>query len=270
MGERNLRRALQHVRRMRGGAQAHLLRCDDQAFYVTKFQNNPQHLRVLANELLAALLADALGLPVARPEVVEVSPELIDNTSELRIQKAGRWQKCLPGFQFGSRFPGQPNSVLVHDLLPDEHLSEVENLAAFAGMLLFDQWTCNTNGRQVIFIAEPHQRSGYRALMIDQGFCFNAGEWNFPDSPLRGLYHRQRVYAQVRGWRSFEPYLSRLEALPPSVLDQAAAAVPPEWYNADTQTMTRLLEQLDRRRARIRELIAAVKNSSRQPFPHWS
>jgi hypothetical protein len=122
----------------------------------------------------------------------------------------------------------------------------------------------------VIFIAEPHQRSGYRALMIDQGFCFNAGEWNFPDSPLRGLYHRQRVYAQVRGWRSFEPYLSRLEALPPSVLDQAAAAVPPEWYNADTQTMTRLLEQLDRRRARIRELIAAVKNSSRQPFPHWS
>jgi hypothetical protein len=76
-----------------------------------------------------------------------VSPELIDNTSELRIQKAGRWQKCLPGFQFGSRFPGQPNSVLVHDLLPDEHLSEVENLAAFAGMLLFDQWTCNTSSR---------------------------------------------------------------------------------------------------------------------------
>ena len=74
----------------------------------------------------------------------------------------------------------------------------------------------------------------------------------------------------MRGWRSFEPYLSRLEALPPSVLDQAAAAVPPEWYNADTQTMTRLLEQLDRRRARIRELIAAVKNSSRQPFLHWS
>jgi hypothetical protein len=34
--------------------------------------------------------------------------------------------------------------------------------------------------------------------------------------------------------------------------------------------MDRLLEQLDRRRPRIRELIAAAKNSSRQPFPNWS
>jgi hypothetical protein len=34
--------------------------------------------------------------------------------------------------------------------------------------------------------------------------------------------------------------------------------------------MTRLLEQLDRRRRRVRELITAVKNSSRQPFPNWS
>jgi hypothetical protein len=38
---------------MRGGAQAHLMRADDGRFYVVKFQNNPQHLRVPANELLA-------------------------------------------------------------------------------------------------------------------------------------------------------------------------------------------------------------------------
>ncbi|MBI2956923.1 MAG: phosphatidylinositol kinase, partial [Acidobacteria bacterium] len=48
------KRALEHVRRMRGGAQAHLLRCADAAYYVTKFQNNPQHVRILANELLGA------------------------------------------------------------------------------------------------------------------------------------------------------------------------------------------------------------------------
>jgi len=46
------KRAVEYVRRMRGGAQAHLLRCEDQAYYVTKFQNNPQHLRILANEML--------------------------------------------------------------------------------------------------------------------------------------------------------------------------------------------------------------------------
>jgi hypothetical protein len=43
---------VQHLRPLRGGAQAHLLRASDGASYVTKFQNNPQHVRVLANEML--------------------------------------------------------------------------------------------------------------------------------------------------------------------------------------------------------------------------
>ena len=257
------------MRRMRGGAQGHLLRCDDEAYYVTKFQNNPQHLRVLANELLGALLAEALGLPVARPEVVDVSAKLIENTTELRIYQRGRWEPCKSGFQFGSRFPGQPGSVVVQDLLPDNQLAGVENLETLAGMVLLDQWTCNCNGRQVIFVAEPHKRRSYRALMIDLGFCFNDGEWNFPDSPLRGLYHRRLVYRHVRGWESFEPYLSRLEALPASVLDEAAARIPPEWYESDTEALTRLLERLDRRRSRIRELLQGVRRSSYDPFPNW-
>jgi len=37
---------------MRGGAQSHLMRCDDGDYYIVKFQNNPQGVRILANELL--------------------------------------------------------------------------------------------------------------------------------------------------------------------------------------------------------------------------
>ena len=61
--------AVQHVRRMRGGAQSHLMRARDGNFYVVKFQNNPQHLRVLANELLATRLAKLVGLPVPEPAI---------------------------------------------------------------------------------------------------------------------------------------------------------------------------------------------------------
>jgi hypothetical protein len=46
--------------------------------------------------------------------------------------------------------------------------------------------------------------------MIDNGFCFNAGEWNFPDAPLRGLYARHRVYENVRGMDSFEAWIARV------------------------------------------------------------
>ena len=57
--------AVQHVRRMRGGAQAQLMRCSDGRLYVVKFRNNPQSVRVLANEYLVTHLAQRIGLPVA-------------------------------------------------------------------------------------------------------------------------------------------------------------------------------------------------------------
>ncbi len=57
--------AVRHIRRLRGGSQSHLLAASDGGFYVTKFQNNPQHVRVLANEMLAGQLGRFLGLPLA-------------------------------------------------------------------------------------------------------------------------------------------------------------------------------------------------------------
>ena len=81
--------AVQHLRPLRGGAQSHLLRASDGNCYVTKFQNNPQHIRVLASEMLATRLGVALGLPMPQVEVIEVSEWLIEHTGELRIQLAG-------------------------------------------------------------------------------------------------------------------------------------------------------------------------------------
>jgi hypothetical protein len=228
-----MRLAVEHVRRMRGGAQAHLMRCDDGGYYIVKFQNNPQHLRILANEMLATRLAARLGLCVPQVEVVEVRPELIAYTSDLVVQLGIGRTPCSAGKQFGSQFPGHPARMTVHDFLPDEQLGGVQNLPDFLGIFVFDKWTCNTNGRQAIFFREQENRASqfpgsevgqvplakaslaapsyggaYVAMMIDHGFCFNAGEWDFPDAPLRGLYARHRVYQGVTGMESFEPWRS--------------------------------------------------------------
>ena len=56
-------KARQHFKRMRGGANAQLMLADDDQSYVVKFRNNPQHPRILVNELLAGVLLDYLGLP---------------------------------------------------------------------------------------------------------------------------------------------------------------------------------------------------------------
>ncbi len=261
--------AVEHIRRMRGGAQAHLMRCDDGACYVVKFQNNPQHVRVLANEMLGTRLAARMGLPVPRVEVVEVTGELIALTADLVMQLGVGRAPCRAGRQLGSRYPGDPARLVVHDFLPDDALREVENLSDFAGMLVYDKWTCNTNGRQAVFFTEPG-RSRRQAMMIDQGFCFNAGEWSFPDAPLRGIYLRHRVYETVTGMDSFEPWLGRVEKrMSPEVVGEIAEEIPPEWYNHELDKLGELLARLEQRRTRVRELIVQARNSGRQPFPNW-
>jgi hypothetical protein len=269
--------AVEHVRRMRGGAQAQLMRCDDEAYYIVKFQNNPQHLRILANEMLATRLAARLGLCVPQVEVVEVRPEIIAYTPDMVIQLGLGRKPCAAGKQFGSQFPGHPARLTVHDFLPDEQLRAVRNLSDFLGVLVFDKWTCNTNGRQAIYFRDPggadaadSTAGGYTAMMIDFGFCFNAGEWDFPDAPLRGLYARHRVYDGVAGMEAFEPWLVRLEnRITERVLGEEAAQIPPEWYGGDWDELERLLERLYRRRERVRELILSARNSGREPFPNW-
>ena len=73
--------AVQHIRRMRGGSQAHLMRASDGHYFVVKFQNNPQHIRVLANEIFATRLAQWLG----RRGVTQ-APEKADQLKQLAKQ----------------------------------------------------------------------------------------------------------------------------------------------------------------------------------------
>jgi HipA-like protein len=259
--------AVQHVRRLRGGAQSHLMRADDGHYYVVKFQNNPQHVRVLANELLATRLAERIGLPVPHADVIEVDAWLIAQTPELHVQMGNRTAGCQPGLQFASRYAVDPLTGQVFDYLPEAMLERVRNLDAFAGMLAFDKWACNSNGRQAVFWKKARERK-FTATFIDQGYCFNAGEWSFPDAPLRGVYPYNAVYGDVHGWSSFEPWLGRIEDIDPDVIFECADGVPPEWCG-DWEGLQRICDALVSRRSRVRELIEAFKDSTRRPFPAW-
>ncbi|MGD0929100.1 MAG: HipA family kinase [Candidatus Korobacteraceae bacterium] len=261
--------AVQHVRRMRGGAQSHLMRCADGFYYVVKFQNNPQHPRVLVNDWLGTRLAEMIGLPVPVAAIVDVNPWLLENTPDLRIELCGRRTMFTPGLSFGSRYVISPLEGQVYDYLPEGMMSRVRNLPDFAGVLALDKWTCNANGRQAAFWKRSRERK-LSASFIDQGYCFNAAEWNFPDAPLRGVFGRNDVYTSVTSWESFEPWLTRIESFSDSSLWTLAEEIPPEWYGGAGDDLERLLTRLLARRSRVRELILDFKNSCRNPFPNWS
>ena len=261
--------AVQAIQRMRGGAQSQLMLGADGALWVVKFQNNPQHLRVLANELIATRMAEAVELTVPKCDVVEVSGWLVENSPGMIVEHGrGRVERCAAGLQFGSQFVGGLMPGQVVDYLPESQMSELRNGREFAGMLLVDKWAGNCNGRQAVFERKPRERK-YRAVFVDQGFCFNAGEWTFPDVPLRGVFARNSVYAGVTGWESFEPWLTRVESFHAEALWSIAEAVPPEWYGGDVSVIEHLMESMLARRGKVRELVTAFRESHREPFPNW-
>ena len=253
---------------MRGGSQSHLMRASDGNLYVVKFQNNPQGVRVLANELIVTRLAETADLFVPACEIVEVNDWIIQNTPDLHMQLGSQRVPCQAGLAYGSRYALSPYEGQVLDWIPQSMLDRVRNLNEFVGMLVFDKWVCNSDSRQAVFTRRSRERK-YNAVFIDHGYCFSAAEWTFPDAPLRGAYPWNEVYAGVTGWESFEPWLSRIEQMSDDVIFGCGDVIPPEWYESDSDALERLLGTLVKRRARIRELIESFRDSSRRPFPNW-
>src|SRR6266571_2493707 len=111
--------AVRHVRKMRGGAQSHLLEADDGHWYVVKFRNNPQHHRILVNELLASAFLDYLKIAVPETAFVQLSPAFLAANPDAHIILGAQRIAIEPGLHFGSRYPGDPSRTAVYDFLPD-------------------------------------------------------------------------------------------------------------------------------------------------------
>src|SRR5690242_21082400 len=100
--------AVRHVRKMRGGAQSHLLEAEDGNWYVVKFRNNPQHHRVLVNELLSAVFLDYLKIAVPETALIQITSDFLAANPEIHLEIGTRRIDVQPGRHFGSRYPGDP------------------------------------------------------------------------------------------------------------------------------------------------------------------
>ena len=256
-------RAVEHVARLRGGSQAQIMRADDGECYAVKFQGNPQCTRVLANEFLACRLAQLIGLRVPKAVVIRADEKII-REQQIAFTLGGASVAPKPGPQFGSRWVAEEQSF---DFLPRTLLGRVQNIREFAGVLAFDKWTGNADGRQAVFHRSRQQRK-YTATFIDFGYAFNAGEWSFPDSPLRGTYALNELYEHIRSMDDFSPWLERIENLQAEELGRIAEEIPLEWYGSRSE-MQDLQRKLLDRRGIVRQLIDDFRCSSRNPFPNW-
>src|SRR5215469_2870472 len=102
-----------------------------QRLHITEFStlaNNPQSLRVLANEWIACSIGCAIGLTIPEPAILYVPVQLVESSSSLVIQLSNTTLKCSHGMAFGSRFISEGQ---VFDYLPESALLRIENLEEF-------------------------------------------------------------------------------------------------------------------------------------------
>ena len=273
-------RARKMIRKMRGGAQAHLMEGDDGAFYVVKFTNNPQHRRILVNEWLACSFLRFLQVHVPETALIELTEDFLAENPDVYLSIGPRRETIPPGIHFGSRLSVHPDRVAIFDFLPDKLLHKVENRVDFLGTLIFDKWVGNTDSRQAVFFrakaktwtpirGEAPARIGFFAQMIDHGYAFNGPHWQFQDSPMQGLYFRTSVYSEVRSLDSFQPWLEMVENFPVNVVDSAWKEIPRQWLQEDEEDLERMLEALLRRRSQVPRLVSELRQQHAKAFLSW-
>jgi CheY-like chemotaxis protein len=239
---------VEHVRALRGGSEPQLMRASDGYLYVVKFQDNPQGSRVLANELLASRLAQQLGLPVAKAEILELPPNL---AKTLYFETPEGPRRIFPGLHVGVRLVISPIKGRIYDFLPRAYADQIRNKEHFSGIQMFDLWTCNRDTRQAVYWKRSQQKK-FTVTFIDNGHCFGGPNWKLPLDVTADCFPS---VAEGSYW------LAKLDSFPTDLISRLAAEIPTEWYSNDTGGLCGMLARLVVRRTDLRRFLAA----SRQP-----
>lgn len=273
-------RAIEFVRKLRGGAQAHLIKAEDGHYYAVKFQSNPQGRRVLVNEWIAHAIFEQLRIASAKVAAIEITADFLHANPDVNLQRGSSVVVPEPGWHFGSRLADDPNRVGFYDFVPDQLLGNVANLPDFLGALAVDRWLANADARQAVFFrakikpwapsVQAHAaKVGFVAMMIDHGYTFGGPQWQFADASGYGLYHRIMVYANVTGLASFEPWLAQILHFPESVIEQARHSLPPQWIEGEEDLLDQMLHTLLQRRRKVPDLLELCRSGIARPFPRW-
>jgi hypothetical protein len=252
--------ANKYIRKMKGGSQSILVRCDDNRFYVVKMAGNPQGSNVLANEFLGTVIADAVGLPVAECKSIRLSDHFIDSEPEMWFELPSGRKRPNAGLHFGSLLVGQPcGPERPAEYISRSRINTITNRDAFLGMYLLDVWANHQDNRQAVLLRRPLDET-QEVFFIDHGHMFGGSEWNFQERPGVALHLESSIYTDLWDDDIVFSWISHFQNVLPGVLSRAASVVPLRWYNGDLGS---LLDGLIHRLSGLAELVERDARTSR-------
>lgn len=132
---------------------------------VAKLPDNPQGLRVLANEWLGAKLLDLLGAPHPPVYLLEVPDACVAQA----VYTTGA--PLRGGLAFATAY------LAAAEVPAPEDLDDLDRPEALARIALFDTWTGNVDVRQLRHMRRSGGGPGSQVFAVDQGGCFGGAAW---------------------------------------------------------------------------------------------
>ncbi|MGH9345213.1 MAG: hypothetical protein ACRD19_15820, partial [Terriglobia bacterium] len=118
-------------------------------------------------------------------------------------------------------------------------------------------WLHHVDSRQVIFSREPSSRAlAFRAHFIDHGQTLGGGQWELRDWKASGVYRDHQVYSMNDFAGECAKTIEIIDSLSAADLRRLPDGIPAEWFaEGDRAALAELLQQLDRRRSKLRYLV---------------
>lgn len=233
---------VQVVKKLKGGSQSRLVRCDDGKVYVLKMHPNPQGNNVLANEALGAILLSALGFLVPAWRPITINLKALRLFPELIMESTDGTKLPACGLHFGSEYLGGAQYDLF-DFIPEGY--RIRNSGQVAAINLFDLWANHHDDRQWMYRRIKNQGL-YDAICIDNGHLFGGPGWSDKAEMSLKLWSRYFQRPLVSECVDMERWLNVFEARIPRLLYEAMPVIPPEWYEGDIYALcARLIQRLE-------------------------
>jgi hypothetical protein len=233
-----------------GGSQPHRF-LTDEGLYLVKARNNPQGERVLVNELVGSLCLDWLGVLHPAAAVIQIPPEVIEDSPAARFQDGTPLES---GLAFGSEYWQSDEWTVVP-------ASTIRNLADVAGTLVFDSWVRPHDSRQGRVRPSADEPGMYDYFPVDQGFCIGSPSWS--SESLAGDRDISTV-TPVLPVKVDEvlPFVHRLRLYSQPDAEHIVAQVPEEWLSEEERTG--LVAYLEERASLAADTVAAGFGTSEE------
>lgn len=249
-----------------GCTKPYYVMCDDD-IYVVKFMQNPEGLRVLANEYIGAKIAEILHLPLASPSIVEVDDDFVTHYGKQISLHVG--EEISAGIHFGTK-----KVKKIYPITNSAMLQAARNIDIIPEVVLFDHWICNTdresNGGNLLFDA-----SKMEVVVIDHTHAFDLGPiWTATDLRQRigegfrpfnmsGFVYKKLVL-HIKGNNPFHRILDKMSRVTDDHLWDIISTVPLEWGVTEEEKAV-LHSYLCDRLSRIEQVLPLLK----PVLPFW-